>query len=83
MVALEGPVNSLVGHGLFLFYHVDYLGSSLCRIAFCSQLWPGCGASWCPLVLLLWLVSELAPLPFLFAAGPGLWVARWRVRGCT
>ena len=29
VVALEGPVNSLVGHGLLLFYHVDYLGSSL------------------------------------------------------
>ena len=126
VIALEGPVNSLIGHGFFLLYCVDSLGSSPCRIAcllfgshvdgvgtvlcsgcssglriylsvlaywalarpahveaFCVPLWPGCGASWCPLALLLWLVGELAPLPFLFAAVPGLWVARWRVRGCT
>ena len=40
VVALEGPVNSLVGHGLCFFYHVDYLGSSLrrtvCHLAFSS-----------------------------------------------
>ena len=29
VVALKGPVNSLVGLGLFLFNQVDYLGSSL------------------------------------------------------
>ena len=126
MFVLEGPVYSLIGHGFFLLYHVDSLGSSPCRIAcllfgshvdgdgtvlcsgcssglpiylsvlaywalarrapaeaFCAQLWAGCGAIWCPLALLLWLFGELAPLPFLFAAGPGLWVARWRIRGCT
>ena len=103
VIALEGPVNSLVGHGFFLLYLVDSLGSSPCRIAcllfgshvdgvgtvlcsgcssglriylsvlaywalarrahvvaFCAPLWPGCGASWCPLALLLWLVGELA-----------------------
>ena len=39
---------------------------------------PRCGLVaapvWCPLALLLWLVGELALLPFLFAAEPGLWL---------
>ena len=38
VIALEGPVNSLVGHGFFLLYHVDSLGGSPCRIA-CLLFW--------------------------------------------
>ena len=37
------------------------------QLAFCAQLWPGCGASGCPLAFLLWFVGELAPLQFLLA----------------